>query len=157
MIRLRGIELVSANLNKEILKIKGASLKGLIEASIIIRRSMATTSPIVPVDTRNLEASWFVVTALSKKEGATASFKGKESSKLSRGHGEVIGESQGMAVSKQMPFVVMGFSAYYATFVHEMVGASFQRPGAGAKFLEAAINRNKSIILATIKKNVRIK
>ena len=60
-------------------------------------------------------------------------------------------------LSANRPFVLMGFSANYAEFVHEMVGAKFQRPGAGAKFFEAAINRNHEKILEIIRKEARIK
>lgn len=55
----------------------------------------------------------------------------------------------------QNPVVRLGFSANYAWFVHEMVGANFQRPGAGAKFLEAALKRNKDTILKTIAREAR--
>lgn len=53
------------------------------------------------------------------------------------------------------PAVQLGFSAYYAWYVHEMVGANFQRPGAGAKFLEASLKRNKAKILDIIASEVR--
>lgn len=55
------------------------------------------------------------------------------------------------------PGLVMGFSAKYAAFVHEMVGAHFSREGAGAKFFEASLRRNERKVLEIIKTNVRIK
>lgn len=54
------------------------------------------------------------------------------------------------------PFIRFGFTAFYAWYVHEKLGASFQRPGAGAKFLEAALKRNHKKILDEIAKEVRI-
>lgn len=39
--------------------------------------------------------------------------------------------------------VMMGFSVPYAGYVHESVGRRFQRPGAGAKFFDAALKRNR--------------
>lgn len=43
------------------------------------------------------------------------------------------------------PRVVLGFSAYYAVFVHENLEAkNWSRPGSGPKFLEAAIKRNEA-------------
>jgi len=57
--------------------------------------------------------------------------------------------------SKLKPVLVLGFTAEYAWYVHEMIGASFKRPGAGAKFLEAALNRNKQAILKAIRDEVR--
>lgn len=155
-VKLKGIAKVSANLNKEILKMKGASLKGLIEASIIIRRSMETTSPLTPVNLGNLRASWYVVTAFSTPEGSSASFEGEQAGQLTTGHGAAIGQSKGLAAGKRIPFVVMGFSARYAAAVHEMVDATYKRPGAGPKFLESAIKRNTTAILQVIRKNVSL-
>lgn len=47
-----------------------------------------------------------------------------------------------------------GFTASYAWYVHENVGAEFQRPGAGAKFFEAALKRNTGDILDIIKREI---
>ena len=58
--------------------------------------------------------------------------------------------------------VLMGFSANYATFVHEMVDRvgkkiNWSRPGSGPKFFEKSIKRNKDKILQIIGNNARIK
>jgi hypothetical protein len=53
------------------------------------------------------------------------------------------------------PELRFGFSASYAFEVHEKVGANFQRPGAGAKFLEAALNRNEHEILNIIRQEAK--
>jgi hypothetical protein len=50
------------------------------------------------------------------------------------------------------PVVRLGFSAEYAWEVHEKVGANFKRPGAGAKFFEAALKRNQKKMLQEIAK-----
>jgi len=55
------------------------------------------------------------------------------------------------------PGIVMGFSANYAAWVHEMVGAHFRKEGAGAKFFEAALKRNEKAILEIIKDNAKIR
>ena len=73
------------------------------------------------------------------------------------------------------PYVQFGYTANYAAFVHEMVGADFTsarprydkrtkkmkmytpRKGAGAKFLETAITDNKEEILEVVRKNAYIK
>lgn len=57
---------------------------------------------------------------------------------------------------KNKPILFLGFSAEYAVFVHEMIGANFKRPGAGAKFFEASIKRNKPKILQAIREKARI-
>jgi len=177
---LQGMDAVMANLNREILKIKGRTTKGLIEASIIVRRDMDNTVPKVPIDTGNLRASWFVTSGTKVEKGASASFKGKDVGKLATGHASTISECKSVAAAIPMPVVIMGFSANYATSVHEMVGANFagdkskikhtksgkvtqatkkytRRAGAGAKFLESSLKRNTPAILKVIQENAYIK
>ena len=125
---IKGMDVVLANLNREIVKMKVGAGAGLIEAAILIRRDMDKTPRLIPVDTGNLRASWFVNTVKS------INWFG----------------------------ILMGFSANYATFVHEMVDQSgrkinWSRPGSGPKFFEKAIKRNKDKILQIIGNNARIK
>jgi len=72
------------------------------------------------------------------------------------------------------PFLLLGFTANYAVFVHENVNADFTsprmrratkggkrkmytpRPGAGAKFLESCLNRNHVTILNIIKGFIQV-
>lgn len=59
--------------------------------------------------------------------------------------------------------LIMGFSANYAVYVHEMMESSlgnainWSRPGSGPKFFEAAIKRNVNVILGIIKATAQIK
>jgi hypothetical protein len=75
--------------------------------------------------------------------------------------------------------LIMGFSANYAVYVHEMMGKTgegfqsyleaaggdfsgyktinWSRPGSGPKFFEAAIKRNVNVILGIIKTTAQIK
>jgi len=55
------------------------------------------------------------------------------------------------------PFIRFGFTAFYSWYVHEMVGANFKRPGAGAKFLEASMKRNKNKIMRILKEEAKVK
>lgn len=123
MAQLKGIDIVVRNLNKEIKKIEGRSLKGLIKSAALIRKDMEDTPPLIPVDTGNLRASWF-----------TSPF--------------MIGKLQGLLI---------GFTAAYAFFVHEIIGRNFKRLGAGAKFFEAALKRNTNKILSIIQQEAKIK
>jgi hypothetical protein len=117
---IKGLDKVMNNLNKEINKIKGASMEGLIEATILIENDMDRTPPLIPIQYGNLRGSFF------------------------RDPRYVKGD----------PTVRFGFSASYAWWVHENVGANFRRPGAGAKFLEAALKRNQEEILKIIRETV---
>ena len=54
------------------------------------------------------------------------------------------------------PSITLGFFADYAFYVHEMLNASFQRPGAGPKFFEAALNRKGPDMLEAIRKRAKV-
>ncbi len=124
---IKGFDKVLSNLNKEIKRIEGASMKGLVLAAIAIRRDMDRTPPLIPVDTGNLRASWFT-------------------SPISI-----------MATRKQA--LLIGFSANYSLFVHEMLDPSinWSRQNSGPKFFEYAIKRNKDLVIQIIQNNVKIK
>lgn len=129
---IKGVDDVLWNLDAEVVQIKKRSMAGLIKAAKFIRRETDTVTPMIPVDTGNLRASWFT------SPYYTANYS---------------------------PIVILGFSALYAWYVHEMVGANFNQPkkGAkggnqrGAKFLEAALNRNHDNILEIIREAARVK
>ena len=63
--------------------------------------------------------------------------------------------------------VMMGYSANYSGWVHEMIGANFnpknrkgkkrRRAGAGAKWLESAIKNNRAKIVQIVKDNAKVK
>jgi len=60
--KIEGFDNVVSNLNKQIAKIKGVTMAGLIKSAIVIRRDMDITPPLIPVDVGNLRGSWTVVT-----------------------------------------------------------------------------------------------
>ena len=129
MAQLQGMKAVITKLNAEILKIEARSMKGLIEASIIIRRDMEKTPPLVPVgETGNLRASWF--TSPIKVTGMP---------------GLLIGFNANYAI-----FV-------HEMVDKEGKKINWNRPGSGPKFFEAALSRNAKLILQTIQKNAYIK
>lgn len=133
---LKGLDQVLSNLQKEMDKIPGKTLNGLIRAGIIVRRDMDKTPPLIPVDKGNLRSSFFLITH----------------------EGKVMeGENVPLPVMDvKGPYIYLGFSANYAVYVHENITANFQRPNAGAKFLESAIDRNHQVILYTIAKEAKI-
>ena len=51
--------------------------------------------------------------------------------------------------------VLVGYTANYAVYVHEMVGANFQRPGSKAKFLEEPLRTNSDKYFNTVKKTIQ--
>lgn len=162
--KLEGLRKITAELNKEIVLIKGRSLAGLISASIIVRRRMSSTPPIVPRDTRNLDHSWFVVTAKSTEDGKSPSFVGKDSGEMASGHSAIISREKAMMQVMKIPVLSMGFSANYAIYVHEIVGETkkgkkieYKHPNAGPKFFQAALEGSRGEILETIRQHAKIR
>jgi hypothetical protein len=155
--RIRGMDTVLRNLNKEITAIEGRTLKGLIRAVILIRRQMEMVPPLTPVEFGNLRSSFFVVTTKGAHEGSDAAFVGKGAATMHGDHISTMAEAGQELDRSQGPSVAFGFSANYAVYVHENVGANFQRPGAGAKFLEAAIRTLVPQILQVIREEARIR
>lgn len=137
---LKGVKEFMKALNAEVDKIEGKIMAGLIEAAILVQNSMDKESPTVPVDTRNLQASFFITTSTGNK---------------------VVGNDSGSAVQLikgKKPVVAIGFTANYAVIVHEDTETTknWNRPGSGPKFMEAALERNKRKIVEIIAKNVKI-
>lgn len=183
MADLKGLGNVLKNMNILIDTMEERNIKGMIKATILVRRSMEKESPKIPIDTGNLRASWFVVTSQGKiASGKSPNFKGEKANIATSDHNESKGRNKFIAQASGMPGIIMGFSANYAFFVHEMVGVSdirtgkgkeqisplsktqrssfgvarFRRPGSGPKFLEAAIKRNAGKILKVIADESRI-
>jgi hypothetical protein len=149
-----GLEKLMVNLNREIEKIKGKTMKGYIEAAIVVRRGCEKDNPTVPVDWGNLRNSWFTTTGKAESSGL---FKGKKGGEISAQHSAVKAKYKAEANKNPEPMMILGFSANYATFVHENMEAHFQRPGSGAKFLETSIANNKEKILSLIRDNAQIR
>ena len=128
---IKGTDIVLANLNREVMKIKARTGAGLIEAAIFIRRDMDKTSPLIPIGpTGNLRASWFTnpIRGIGKKMIAL-----------------LMGFNANYAV-----FV-------HEMVDKESKKINWSRPGSGPKFFEKALKRNHKKILRIIGTNARIK
>jgi len=176
---LKGIQEVMSNLNKEIAKIENGAMSGLIRAAVIVRRDMDSTPPVIPVETGNLRSSFFIITNRgSTKMGDNVTFRAKsvttgnmvrsmaELAEITSYHSSVLGKSsayiQGFRMAKRRKGVaiIFGFGAYYATFVHEMIGAinwNRTKPQSGAKFFQAALRKNEKAMLDVIAKEAKVK
>lgn len=170
--RIKGFDIVLANLNREIKAIENRSLKGLIMAAAHVRDKTEHEIPLTPVDYGNLRSSWFVVTAKGKvaNDSWNKGFVGPNVAEMVNDHTATITECKGIVAANEATkgkFLMMGYSANYALFVHEMVGANFnpekrkgkaiRREGAGAKWFEEAFKRNSGKIIQIIKDNAQIK
>ncbi len=160
---VRGIPGMQKGIYDQLAIIKGKSLKALISIQSKIHRDMESIPPRVPVDLRNLSNSYFCVTSNGAViTGKSPRFKDdrKDADRMLTDHSDVVLSSLGDTVSKGKvngPTVTFGFSAYYATIVHESRNTNFKRPGAGPKFFEAHIKANKDFILKTLAKYAKVK
>lgn len=155
---LIGFNKVLKNLHREVNKIHGRTMKGLIRAAIMVRRDMEKTSPKIPVDIGNLRASFFIITSEGGvQQGENPAFEGDNASELAANHQTVLTAALAEAQSYGYPVVIMGFSAEYAVWVHERVDADFQREGAGAKYFETHLASNMDEMLKMIHKEARIR
>lgn len=180
--RIKGFDIVLANLNREIATIKGASMRGLIIGASIIHRDTEKTPPLTPVDRGNLRSSYFTVTSKSIIAGrsnlgeeGSGRFSGENAQKMHADHVAAISEMQQNASSISMGgkrnVLMMGYTASYALFVHENIGMTEEpgwrygpgpgrkrwytpRPGAGPKWFESSFKRNRDRVIQAIKDNV---
>ena len=158
--RIRGFDMVMANLNKEILAINERTIQGLIKAAIAVRRETENGAIRTPRDLGNLVHSWFVVTATRTPSGSRAQFTGPKASKMGTEHSAAIAETKLYTKgNKNKHILIMGYSANYALWVHERLGENikWKRPHSGPKWFEAAFKRLYDTILLIIKKEVQIK
>jgi hypothetical protein len=165
---VKGFDEVIKNLNIEILAIRNRTSGGLVKAAALVRNETETGEARTPVDLGNLRASWFVVTAKSVPVGrGVARFNGPKLGRLLNDHVSTIQEAQATvrAAGKENIFIMAGYSAHYAVYVHEMVGANFKRKGRGKskgknatfKWLQRAFVKHKDNMLRIIRDNAKIK
>ncbi len=154
------LEEVVSNLAKEIKKIEGKTMKGLIRAAIPVVGEAVEGAPMV---TGNLRASKYVITSRGKVEqGRNPEFKGKQAAKMARAHSRTLSDRRSVVGQATKSTVEIGFSAEYALKVHEnrragktgMLGAS---EVGHWKFLEWALRDNQKRILSIIREEARIK
>jgi glycerate kinase len=148
--RLIGLDKVVSNLNKEIAKIEGATAAGVLAAALYVSGEAVKNAPI---DLGNLRASRFVTNGkVSESEGE---FKGEDKSKFKRAHSALVNKSKKEAKQdKKSVMAIIGFSAFYAVFVHE-INKNYKQ--GGWKFLEKALKDNSKKVLDIIRQYATIK
>jgi hypothetical protein len=193
-IRWEGLDKVLANLNKQIKLIPGKTMQGMLQAGLLVKRE---SQKKVPVDTGNLKASAYVIAGGGKETGRvntqplfrdelggkSALISGK-ASRMAQQHQSTINERKGVLMLTSQgffgarPFAEIGFTAFYAIYVHENLKAShvkakivrkrtvkkkkygivggFVQIGQ-AKFLEHALMENAGRIFNIIKNSARLK
>ena len=157
-IKIKGIKEIEKSIKAQVKKINNMSMKGLIDMAIVVRRSTETESPITPLDTGNLRASWFITTAFIKppNDSLSGKFKGSKAAKMKSTHSSTISEMSAKAKASRVPFLIMGYSANYAVYVHEKMNAKFKRPNAGAKWLQTSLEANANKMIKIVAKEIKL-
>jgi hypothetical protein len=164
--KIVGLEEVVANLNREMSAIEGACLRGLVNAGIEIKRDAQKLTPVVVGNLRN---SAYVTSPKRVEAGVSPDFKDGDKPglavRLAAEHAASVASSVLECRSTTRPEVHVGYSAYYAPWVHEnpRAGATGGRSPAGykyregtysvvgqCKFLQAAIENNVAKILSIV-------
>lgn len=123
-VKIKGIDKVMRNLNREFRNIETRSKRGMLNAAAYIRYDTTVTPPTIPWKTGNLSGSWFV-TPMGKK-------------------GIIMGYGANYAVYVHER--VEG-----APWGDGVVGdIKWHKKGSGPKWFQAAINRNHDKILELI-------
>ena len=143
---LQGFPELMTALKKEINEIKRGTMKGLLMTAIRIRRSTENEPPLTPVDLGNLRASFTIITAfgdVTPPEFKSGIFRNKgagDTSTLSSGTKDIAGKMgarhsaiKAAYISKAQSYktrgiVSLGYTAFYAWYVHENIDAKFYRP-----------------------------
>ena len=157
---LKGLDKVLKNLTQEATKIEGRSLKGLIRGAIIIQRSTLKDPPTTPIEEGNLRAGFFIVTYKGAlKEGASPNFKGEGAAQAINSHSDTLASAAAEIGASSYPALMLGYSADYAAWVHEMVGEmiNWTKEGSGAKWFEASIKKTTGEVLVVIAEEAKIK
>jgi len=125
--KLKGIETVVKNLNREIVKIRGRSRKGLRKAVIYLRRRMDEVYPLIPISPGggNLRGSWST---------------------------EPIGDTKNPGIRLGFTAEYAWF-----VHENVGSGVHWNRPGSGPKFLQARLEQDRKDILNIIADEARTK
>ena len=173
---IEGVDRVIAGINREFQKMENGSMRGLIKVAALVRNETEHGMVKTPLDYGNLRASWAVITASSAiisgggrahtPTGASGNFRGPRASELAGGHASAISEQRHRAIqfsnSTKSPFLIMGYSANYAMYVHELLGTKsgkevhWKRKGSGPKWFEIALRKHSGAIKDIMVQNVKI-
>ena len=133
-IRVIGMDEVLARLNNGVRRIEIRTKKGMIAAGLFLQRA---SQKMTPVDLANLRSSAFTIWGPGKGR-SSPSFSGDDAAQLTANHENVMGQdSMDLNTKRSQPEVEVGYSAFYAIFVHEDMEANHTT--GENKFLEKAI------------------
>jgi len=155
-IRVEGLEEVLGTLKNQVRLIPFRTLTGMIAGGLTIQRRAQN---LVPRDLGNLRASAFTTWSKGAKNTAPSfSNDHGDASKLNKEHTQAVAESKASLSTNEIlhPEVEVGFSAFYALFVHEDMEAKHLN-GKQAKFLQQAVSQGMPDVIKAIETETIIK
>lgn len=158
---IKGVDTVMKNLDKKISSFqKNITSAGFIRVAMEIYRRADTNTPLVPVDTGNLRASYFAF--VKDSQGSESSFsttagrkKGIKKELLQQ---QQANKSRAKSTLKKLAKnggMVFGFAANYAIPVHENHTANWKRPGAGSNYFLAHLKAAEGTIIKILKDSAK--
>ena len=158
---IKGVDTVMKNLDKKISSFqKNITSAGFIRVAMEIYKRADTNTPLVPVDTGNLRASYFAF--VKDSQGSESSFsttagrkKGIKKELLQQ---QQANKSRAKSTLKKLAKnggMVFGFAANYAIPVHENHTANWKRPGAGSNYFLAHLKAAKGTIIKILKDSAK--
>ena len=151
---LEGLSEVLKNLNKAIEQQRLNTKEGLTEAALVVKADSVRGTPI---DLGNLRNSAYIMVTDESADNQTPKFTGAEAGQMADQHASVLTESRGIVNKGKNRFnAIVGYSANYAWWVHEMP-ATFNFNSGSNKFLLKALLKNKQRIQKILIKWASIK
>ena len=144
-----GIDKVVHNLAKAIDKIEGRTQAGILKAALHVR---GEAQKLCPVDEGNLKNSAYTVSKDTIQD-AEKSFKGKDAYKHSIDHNMSVIKSKSETTKTKIPMAIIGFTAYYAVYVHEI---NKKYTVGQWQFLKTALEVNRKKTLNTIAREASV-
>lgn len=152
--KLEGLSVVLANLNKAIEEQRLHTREGLTEAALVVKRDSVKGTPI---DLGNLRNSAFIMVTDNEPDNSNPKFSGSDAVMMSEQHSRALSEGKGIVNSGKFKFnAIVGYTANYALWVHEMP-AHYNFNSGSNKFLQKALLKNRERIKKILIKWATIK
>lgn len=150
-IKLEGMDKVLARLNKEIAGIEGRTKKGMIKAALLVKGDAMLQTPR---DLGNLAGSAYTEHNWQTASASVPKYTGPAAGKLSAEHSSRKAEGRQQITGINGLVSTIGYTAYYAPFVHEI-----QKKYATGnwQFLRNALANNEMKILGILKEEAQIR
>lgn len=120
---IEGLDTVLLRMHRELEGVVQGSLKGLVALGLFI---LSESGRLVPVDVGNLRASGYLMWE-NGAESSPGGFKGGDAAEMSANHTNVKTIAKFRVRMSKEPVVLVGYSAYYAIYVHEDLTANHNK------------------------------